>query len=87
MFYKTQGEYIREPLDHQKAEDAMIVREGYRRIVQISAVPETDGNWPTVFALCNDGTVWEAVEDDSMKWRPWAALPSIPQGPVGDHQY
>ncbi len=49
-----------------------------RKIVQI-----TCHNNFVVFALCNDGTVWEIVLSDSTpctpsKWGTWKKLPKIP---------
>jgi hypothetical protein len=44
-----------------------------RKIIQIAVVPE--GHLPeTVFALCNDGTVW------ILRFAgPWCQLPDLPQ--------
>jgi len=57
-----------------------------RRIVQIAAIPVSMGldkegftfiqEAERVFALCNDGSVWQI---DHYKKNEWKRLPSIPQ--------
>lgn len=50
-----------------------------RKIVQIAVCHDgaKDEN-PFIYALCDDGTVWELFHHD----RSWNALPEIPQGPA-----
>jgi hypothetical protein len=49
-----------------------------REIIQIAATPDVEmgGLWirGKVIALCNDGTVWQNVNNSE-----WAKLPEIPQ--------
>ncbi len=48
-----------------------------RKIIQISAIPDSENNLSGVFALCDDGTLWwSAVTDDS---GAWIRLRDIPQ--------
>lgn len=47
-----------------------------RKIIQIAATPETKNSFRTVFALCDDGTVWDIFESGD----GWELLPPIPQG-------
>ncbi len=44
-----------------------------RKIIQIAA--SEDSNWTTVFALCNDGTVWQCETPNGV----WKQYPQIPQ--------
>ena len=46
-----------------------------RKIIQIAAIPETKNSFRTVFALCDDGTVWDIFESGD----GWELLPPIPQ--------
>jgi hypothetical protein len=53
-----------------------------RKIIQIAAgsLAENSGvHGPHVllYALCNDGTVWETL--DAWEGRPWVQVPPIPQ--------
>ncbi len=49
-----------------------------RKIVQITATPGDDvaGSADVVYALCNDGSLWELYNEDEGKW---SRLPDIPQ--------
>lgn len=52
-----------------------------RKIIQISSC-RTENTYHTqaefmVFALCNDGSVWEITNSTSAEW---SRLPQIPQG-------
>lgn len=56
-----------------------------REIIQISAVPYSEGNLERcrekVYALCNDGTLWKYLPQNE----EWVSLPPIPQvvnGPI-----
>ena len=49
-----------------------------RKIVQISAIPETKERKQAAIALCDDGTVWETWITGS-EWAMWQKLPDIPQ--------
>lgn len=52
-----------------------------RKIIQIVVDQETEENYEVLFALCNDGTLWERVgsdENDSI----WTLLKNVPQGNV-----
>ena len=44
-----------------------------RKIIQISAIPETQNEYSTIYALCGDGTLWYHVKDG------WEQLPDVPQ--------
>lgn len=46
-----------------------------RKTIQIAAVPETDGNYPGIFALCDDGTIFYL----RLGTDQWHAEPPIPQ--------
>lgn len=48
-----------------------------RRVVQICAIPETDGNYCTVYALCDDGTIWAKVPrpDNGAEWMQVVGVP------------
>lgn len=52
-----------------------------RKIIQISAVPVNPdyGISPIVYALCNDGTIWEYASNDH-----WSKLDSIPQTDINN---
>jgi hypothetical protein len=52
-----------------------------RKIVQIAAIDWAEGgdyHSPQVFALCNDGSLWE----HDIPAREWHRLPDIPQEAV-----
>lgn len=50
-----------------------------RKIIQVSATPETECAFFTVIALCSDGTVWITWPNSNEDWEDWRVLPSIPQ--------
>lgn len=58
------------------------LQEPPRRIIQISAASETEDRYQSVFALCNDGTVWRVVNRPSPEDCYWASFPPIPQGKI-----
>jgi hypothetical protein len=50
-----------------------------RKPIQISAASNSEGP-PTLYALCNDGSVRELEWGPANhRWRPWERLPAIPQ--------
>lgn len=51
-----------------------------RKIVQIAAVPETDGSEGGVYGLCDDGTLWVLCHDQPGGYgTKWDRMPDIPQ--------
>lgn len=50
---------------------------GKRKIVQIAAATGGDGGeqWPVLYALCDDGTVWRKPLPGSL----WEKVSAIPQ--------
>jgi hypothetical protein len=59
-----------------------------RRVIQIAAIPESDNHSYGVFALCDDGTIWEvffvfAATPTPPHWEAWAQIPPLP-GAIGD---
>ena len=55
-----------------------------RKIIQISTtVAHVEGVSDTIYALCNDGTLWNFFEDSYEGWNP---MPPIPQGSACRHQ-
>ena len=54
---------------------------GNRRIVQISSsfVPANDERFIAVYALCEDGTVWQTERYVKGHWLGWEQLSAIPQ--------
>lgn len=48
-----------------------------RKIVQIAASESGEGG-RSVFALCDDDTLWCSVSGDA-RWLGWQLLPEIPQ--------
>lgn len=53
--------------------------EAGRQIIQISHVQENKWAYATTVALCDDGSVWQYINDDQPLLREWLALPPIPQ--------
>lgn len=50
-----------------------------RRVIQIAAIPEAQSHSYGVFALCEDGTIWEAFFNFTTAiWGPWEQIPQIP---------
>lgn len=49
-----------------------------RKIIQISALPASDSGYAIVYALCDDGTVWESSVV-SNRCCDWEKLPDIPK--------
>jgi hypothetical protein len=45
-----------------------------RKIVQITAVPGADNGESSIYALCDDGTLWALSHSGQ-----WHELPAIPQ--------
>jgi hypothetical protein len=56
----------------------MGVQEVKRKIVQISAIPDTSTQYETVYALCDDHTVWRIVLKEEDLNPVWVELPPIP---------
>ena len=58
-----------------------------RQILQIAATSGGEFNDETesVFALCDDGTVWEVVLE-ARSTRRWSRLPDIPQDEAEDRR-
>ena len=56
----------------------LMAKKTKREIIQIAATPDVEmgGLWIRckVIALCNDGTVWQNVDNGE-----WTKLPEIPQ--------
>lgn len=55
-----------------------------RKIIQFKVTEETTGNYQSIIALCDDGTLWETAysergEIDEYEWEEWKELPAIPQ--------
>ena len=51
-----------------------------RKIIQISVTSPADEDYPhSVYALCNDNTIWTMADSDHPKW---SKLPDIPQTEV-----
>lgn len=46
-----------------------------RKIIQLAAIPQSDDTLPTLFALCNDGSVWFINKDHF-----WLRVEPVPQG-------
>lgn len=48
-----------------------------RRVTQICAIPETEGSYCTVYALCDDGTIWAKVArlDNGAEWGQVTGVP------------
>lgn len=55
--------------------EAIFPRTPSRKPVQIAAMPESEKYYPTVVALCDDGTMWAYNFDSKI----WSELPPIPQ--------
>lgn len=58
-----------------------------RRPVQIATVPASDSHSYGIFALCDDGTIWEIFFNFTVKpprWDPWEQVPEIPLNPRSD---
>lgn len=56
-----------------------------RKAVQVATnqVIDEGGNFSeSLFALCDDGTIWHMWEPGDPGARNWSLLPTIPQGPV-----
>jgi hypothetical protein len=56
-----------------------------RRVIQIAAIPESENHSYRVFALCDDGTIWEAFyffgdkgKTTPPRWGDWERIPGIP---------
>lgn len=48
------------------------------KVVQISAMPASDGNGPCVFALRDDGSIWgKRVDEANAKWWREDDIPAI----------
>jgi hypothetical protein len=57
-----------------------------RKIIQISAIPDSEHNWPGVYALCDDGSLW-AINYCPAVTTAWWQLPPIPQPkPLGEDE-
>lgn len=55
-----------------------------RKIVQIVSTVSSN-KWHYVYALCDDGSVWENYRcdgDDGDGFEDWKILPNIPQGKI-----
>ena len=48
-----------------------------RKIVQISAVPETENNNERLYALCDDGSVWVTYTPSGVS--VWIRVGDVPQ--------
>lgn len=46
-----------------------------RKAVQLAAVTQSGATYPDLFALCDDGTIWQMLNHESY----WQQLPDIPQ--------
>ncbi len=51
-----------------------------RQIFQIAATESGTGAVRTIYALCDDGTLWSMTLRRSDPRPPWLQLPPIPQG-------
>ncbi|HEY4050599.1 MAG TPA: hypothetical protein VGM27_27350, partial [Acidobacteriaceae bacterium] len=55
-----------------------------RRVIQIAAIPASQGHSYGVIALCEDGTIWdnffafEVERPEHPHWTGWEQLPFIP---------
>jgi hypothetical protein len=49
-----------------------------RKITQIAATPPADDCPPSIYALCDDGSVWDGHWGQQGTFR-WSRLPDIPQ--------
>jgi hypothetical protein len=52
-----------------------------RRVIQVAAIPQSNEHSYGVFALCDDGTIWEAFFNFVVKpprWDDWEQIPAIP---------
>lgn len=47
-----------------------------RKIIQIEAIPEGEGTYAGVFALCDDGEIFYSRGNSKSEW---VRLPKIPQ--------
>lgn len=50
-----------------------------RRIIQIAATPDTTDRYVTMYALCDDGTVWNIAWDMRGVPTKWSPVPPVPQ--------
>lgn len=49
------------------------------KIVQITAIPETDRSYEHVYALCDDGAMWALTRSRfGPEWN-WYKVPAIPK--------
>jgi hypothetical protein len=48
-----------------------------RKPVQIAAVPDTEAHYETLYALCDDGSVW-FLSQPGLTDAVWRPLPPIP---------
>ncbi len=56
-----------------------------RKIIQIAASENAEGG-RSVFALCDDGTLWCSVSGER-RWLDWQPFPEIPQPePLGEDE-
>lgn len=60
-----------------------------RRVIQITAIPEALQHSYGVFALCADGTIWEAFyffgnkeKNEPPRWGDWEQVPPLPESMV-----
>lgn len=47
-----------------------------RKIIQIAIAPETESTIAVLYALCDDGTLWALVDNNTSEWE---AVKPIPQ--------
>lgn len=49
-----------------------------RKIIQVQPVYKQHSGEVSIFAVCDDGTVWKAL-DRTIKSDGWTLLPNVPQ--------
>ena len=50
-----------------------------RKIIQITATPDTDDYYAQIYALCDDGTVWRKTINPSGEDGKWKPIENVPQ--------
>ena len=66
-----------ESVEHDARMEAIKGSTG-RKIIQVTG---TSGEDETVYALCNDGTLWSTYPVYQKGWKEWEKMPDIPQTP------
>ena len=50
-----------------------------RTIIQIAATPDTTDYHPELYALCDDGTLWQRSMKGPAEHRKWTKVDDVPQ--------